>query len=929
MDDVWQEAYGIAAFDGSSDPDEDGRINLVEGINWSDPFVEDSGLGFVMITDSNGDGMDDEWQNRYQITSAQALLDSDGDGRKNIEEGIVFSDPRAADLPYRNPGVYSNAPVAGPNSFTMSMSKTVVSQRYQWQTSADLLQWEDVVDSVFWGNGLSRTDTMSIAPGTPRQFFRYRVSSPDSDGDTVSDWHELFVLHTDPSKWDSDNDGFSDYEEAGQGSDPNNAASRPSLNPIGPIGNNSPFQLAYIGWKGVVTGSNGGSWQPGQQIPGGIHWKGHLQPQHYVLSDPNSPPQIADNGPEWIGDIPSEQPWLSEHTAPTPGYFPPDYLMHSENMENVVFNAEGTFVSAQKITITTAQPSGISVGNPAVENVTDASTYEAFLNNPNHVTYELPSNNIWQIGSVSSDQDPWQSGPEVYYPPSRYYVSPHAETGQPNFYQYQYSPQAGIPHPAPVTFTGDQYINNDPVTAQLSNPGGIIPYPLYNVPKSGGLLAIATSSYAEGTTIFDNKDHTQVTMTESYGQYHKGQVKVQWMPGWPLTAAGRKAWMSQYLLAIIETKDGVETVKSIEPLAQAINQTKTLDPGVPSAANTNTIVEMRLLPIDFEDEAESSGLDKLSPEKWLMVPQDEDNRAYILNGSGFDIKVVPGGLNYISPDRTTITSNREFTTFGEGGTLGDGEGLAFGKGGVFTTDAVLNFSVKQRREIKVAVHPITLISANGSTIKTPQNTPSQAAIQDFLNKTFGPQVNVFCSVSLTAGASVNWDAGVGVGGSVNGFEDRHFQILNPGLGFSDEEDAVITAINDPTADVNVYFIAAEPLTQSAGGVWLTNVNGSENSPVLGFAGKASKTNNGVIYVWDFPRGSDDPSHVWAIAHEVGHFIGDLMHSTIAVDSNPSYLRGTDNELRLMTGKEGSKRATNPRMLVKGEWDKFDEYFTAP
>ena len=52
MDDAWQALWFIPAFDGASDYDGDGRINLVESINRSDPITTvDSGLGVVTITD--------------------------------------------------------------------------------------------------------------------------------------------------------------------------------------------------------------------------------------------------------------------------------------------------------------------------------------------------------------------------------------------------------------------------------------------------------------------------------------------------------------------------------------------------------------------------------------------------------------------------------------------------------------------------------------------------------------------------------------------------------------------------------------------------------------------------------------------------------------------------------------------------------------
>ncbi|WP_449067935.1 putative Ig domain-containing protein [Prosthecobacter sp.] len=332
-------------------------------------------------------------------------------------------------------------------------------------------------------------------------------------------------------------------------------------------------------------------------------------------------------------------------------------------------------------------------------------------------------------------------------------------------------------------------------------------------------------------------------------------------------------------------------------------------------------------PVSFEDEEPWSGLDEVSPTKWLMVPQDGENRVYIIGEPGLELKMVPQGLTYVTTETTTTGSSREFVTIkGNGGALGDGGGLAVLKGTTYAPDPLLNFAVKRKRQISVAIHPITLNKPDGAPLLVPKRVPDEAVLQDYLNKTFGDQSNIFCTVDVKQGVGVNWDAGVGVAGSTYGFMDKHFQILNPGLGFSDEEMAVIGVSHDAEAHVNVYFIAAEPVSGDNGGMWTTNISGSSNSPCLGFAGKASAANKGVLYVWDFPPGDYQPSHQWAIAHEMGHYIGGLMHSTIDLNWNVSHLPGTDNELRLMSGAEGPKRKKNPRMLIKKEWDKLHDYF---
>lgn len=333
--------------------------------------------------------------------------------------------------------------------------------------------------------------------------------------------------------------------------------------------------------------------------------------------------------------------------------------------------------------------------------------------------------------------------------------------------------------------------------------------------------------------------------------------------------------------------------------------------------------------ISFQDEAPWSGLDTLSPENWLMIPEGGYNRVYVVGGAGFGMKVIPENEHYITPSPTVLGSNVQAVSFGPGGTLGDSESLTFFQGNSAPQE-LLHFSVKFRRELKVSVHPITLLDARGNVLFSPQNLPSQAALQSFLNETFGDQANIFSTVTVTQGAALNWD--VGYDGE-NGKGDQIFEVWRDrDKGWSAEEQAVIGAVNDPNADVNIYFVAASSPGSSLGlpfnipGLFLMHGN-NLGEPVLGFAGKVTEGNHNAIFVCDFPADDSNPSHCWAIAHEIGHTIGGLMHSTMDIRGNRGYLPNTDNELRLMNGAGGgAKRASSPRMLIKYEWDELQKYW---
>lgn len=231
MDDIWQALHGIASFDGASDPDGDGRINLIEALNYSDPFSPDTGMGWVVITDVDPqDGMDDAWQMRHGITSSQALLDPDGDGRTNIEESIVGSHPFQSDNPW---GERAAAPIPeGPGSYTVALEQTSPGMRYQLEWSDDLFTWQPAIGftNPFWGTGSAYSRTLDTG-NAPWMFFRFRMDNPDSDNDGLTDWAEG-ILGTDAQLADTDGDGFDDLDEIDAGTDPNDASSNPVLDAL-------------------------------------------------------------------------------------------------------------------------------------------------------------------------------------------------------------------------------------------------------------------------------------------------------------------------------------------------------------------------------------------------------------------------------------------------------------------------------------------------------------------------------------------------------------------------------------------------------------------------------------------------------------------------------------------------------------------------
>jgi hypothetical protein len=237
MDDLWQQRYSIAPFTGSLDPDGDGRINLVESRNYSNPGKVDSHpMGIVIIRDLNPvDGLHDPWQQQFGITAAQKWDDHDEDGRTNFEESVSKSHPFVADAPYSLAGALTPAVERpGPDSFIARMPDSAQGRRYMLEVSDTLLpgSWTTATMAnnaapYQWGTG-EEISGEALTGNSPRKFFRWKIDDPDSDGDMVNDWNET-LLGSNPQAADTDGDGFLDGEEYQQSANPLSDADLPGV----------------------------------------------------------------------------------------------------------------------------------------------------------------------------------------------------------------------------------------------------------------------------------------------------------------------------------------------------------------------------------------------------------------------------------------------------------------------------------------------------------------------------------------------------------------------------------------------------------------------------------------------------------------------------------------------------------------------------
>lgn len=136
-------------------------------------------------TDTDNDGLPDEWEKLYfgNLTAQAAAGDPDGDGLSNSKEYEAGSDPNRADT-----------------------------DRDGFSDSAELTAGTSPVAADTDGDGLKDGEEINTYKTNP--------TKTDSDEDGLGDTAEVRTYKTDPAKADTDGDGTPDGKEVNFGSDP-------------------------------------------------------------------------------------------------------------------------------------------------------------------------------------------------------------------------------------------------------------------------------------------------------------------------------------------------------------------------------------------------------------------------------------------------------------------------------------------------------------------------------------------------------------------------------------------------------------------------------------------------------------------------------------------------------------------------------------
>ncbi|MEP2777061.1 MAG: DUF1800 family protein [Luteolibacter sp.] len=154
--------------------------------------------------DTDGDGMCDVWEARYQAMNLAPDHDSDQDGFTNLMESVAGTDPLDA-MSHPQAAV---GEIADENVTILVPSQS--GKVYQIQSTATLDGDWDPVGTAHPGDGSKMT--LTAPKSGDRLFYRVAVSDKDSDGDGVSDWAENLLSGFDPDNGDSFSSGSANHD---------------------------------------------------------------------------------------------------------------------------------------------------------------------------------------------------------------------------------------------------------------------------------------------------------------------------------------------------------------------------------------------------------------------------------------------------------------------------------------------------------------------------------------------------------------------------------------------------------------------------------------------------------------------------------------------------------------------------------------------
>lgn len=228
-------------------------------------------------------------------------------------------------------------------------------------------------------------------------------------------------------------------------------------------------------------------------------------------------------------------------------------------------------------------------------------------------------------------------------------------------------------------------------------------------------------------------------------------------------------------------------------------------------------------------------------------------------------------------------------------------------GGQTSLSRPLGFKVMKSRVVKVGLYKVT---KTGDSPGAPNLAIEPVSLTKHLNDVFKPQVNVTFQIIPMNDISVDWDVEGGKSGSLDTASRQP----------SAETQKTLDKAAEQNADVNIHLFVL------GGGKWLDSADegggGSAGSSLRDDA-EDGVVPNACWVVGNDLNGRDSGQLYETIAHEIGHVLVGYGHPDKG--SGPAPLPSTSHYHRLMCTSRGTGGLVREKLLVKGEWDKAEDW----
>lgn len=197
--------------------------------------------------------------------------------------------------------------------------------------------------------------------------------------------------------------------------------------------------------------------------------------------------------------------------------------------------------------------------------------------------------------------------------------------------------------------------------------------------------------------------------------------------------------------------------------------------------------EIGFLDISMTDWSVTKSYDNLShtatgtPTPWIMLPQSEVREISVWHNVGATgtLYLQAAGEGFESASLFEVDASTPFQV--SSNKVGDKGFLRVGIGNAGETTPLMTpadqsdltqdyqhlvrFTVKEKKQLLVVVHPIGLatLGGNGNVQPglSPQFLPSRTEIENYLNDVFETQANIHVTVEMRAENHLQWDVGMG------------------------------------------------------------------------------------------------------------------------------------------------------------------------